>query len=366
MHSRFGGWSRVALVCLTLLSLYPESAGAQVAPPASRICMDILRGDVVKDGTLKLTLKVLDGDGFFVDGLGQNDFRVSFEDRDYAPARVSIADSLLQSRVVIVIDVSKSMQGEKFAAAKEAVRQFIQQRGNVGEAMILTFDGQVHTGCDFTANNDVLTETVDALAIGGPTSQSTALYDVVYESARILSTLPVDRKAVVLVTDGEDTGSVLAIEDALRAIEQNPVRLYVVGYTLATLGSASARAERDLRRFAIISRGYFYPSPTSADLVSLYESLARTLRLSYLVECPVLPKLRDGKTREVIVTAALMPRVTARGALPVVFTPPPGTAALGPPGWVIVVLAGLLFFTVALAIGGFLFIASRQRRKPAA
>jgi hypothetical protein len=229
------------------------------------------------------------------------------------------------------------------------------------QVMILTFDGKVEVATDFSSDREHLEQIVNALTIGGASAKYTALHDAVYRSVDQLSTLPAGHKAVVLVTDGQDTGSTLLLDDAVRLLERFPVRFYIVGYCLDGLGRSAPEAERVLRRLALISKGRFYSSPRAEDLVDLYRELAVTLRSVYRIEAQVSSESQDGDSHELAVTATVMPGAWALARASVDIPRPPAKERGGVGDTAIVLGAFVMMVLIVTSILLLLFAFRRGK-----
>jgi len=357
------------LLLLALMAATPaKQAHAQTISPgasADRLSVDLLHADADVNGQIVLDLLVLDDRGFSVSGLTASDFRVTVDGVEVPIATTTVGRAAKDSRVILAIDVSGSMEGEKFAAAQEAIRDLIANRGSLGEVLLLVFDKEVRVLSNYTSNDALLISLVDRLHIAGATSKYTALYDAVYTSVNSLGAIPGGRKAIILVTDGEDTGSTVLLDDAVRALERAPVRIYVVGYTLGSLGASSVRAEALLRRLAILSDGRYYASPRASDLVNLYQQLAQSLSTNYQLTLAAPEAERDGERHEVAVTASLIAGITGTAYVPILIpSPPRPIPAEGGMSQSMQILIGAVVLGVALILAiAVAFILIRKSQK---
>jgi VWFA-related protein len=215
---------RLSLLGVLLLSATPSSALAQQAePPAATFRSAV---DVVS-----VTAVVRDRKGRFVRDLDKNDFTVI----EAGQAR-QILDFRAESdgpvKLAVLFDISGSMRlGSKVVDARQAARQLFSAMRPDDEAAIYSFDTRLDKVRDFTSDVASLEGALDH--VEQPFGQ-TSLYDAVAETARAVAAesqgtgrLP-QRRAVVVLTDGIDTGSRLTPEQVSGIASNIDVPVYVL------------------------------------------------------------------------------------------------------------------------------------------
>jgi len=156
------------------------------------------------------------------------------------------------ANIVLVIDVSGSMEGEKLSGVKGALFSFIDQiEGNRDQVALVTFSDTAQLVQPFAPIEDSnMSERVRQLQAGG----GTQLYDaVVFALKQLAEVADGDRaQVIVAMTDGQSEGDIATLERALNSMEQPPI-IYTVGY--------GDDADMDvLQRIAQLGEGRVYPS----------------------------------------------------------------------------------------------------------
>jgi Ca-activated chloride channel family protein len=131
--------------------------------------------------------------------------------------------------VAVLVDVSGSMRlSSKLAFAREVVKRLAADlRDGQDEAGLFTFDSALHEQQDFTSHPAFMDE---ALSHADPWGE-TSLYDAIAGTARRLSSRPAPRRAIVVLTDGVDTSSMLAPSEVSALASSIDVPVYVVATT---------------------------------------------------------------------------------------------------------------------------------------
>ncbi len=308
----------IAGVLIAALAAAPRQALAQRPQPV----VTINGLDDTRYPLLTAIVTALDAHGVPAPGLTAAQFQ-AFEGE--APLRVksvqSAQDASAKLDVVVAIDVSGSMLGQPLDRAKQAATQFVQSLGPNDEAAIITFSDKVAGVITFTNDRVALTNAIAGLqATGG-----TALYQAVQTSAFAASTAPAPRRAVVLLTDGQndtqDTEATAAgSTDAARG----------AGVPFFTIGFGDAPDTVYLQGLSGATQGQFRAA-NAADVSAVYGDIAALLRNQYLLTVAAAGTA-DGKAAQLrlIVTIGGAPAAAlaafTRGAAP---TPAP-TISLGP------------------------------------
>ncbi|MEO7672481.1 MAG: VWA domain-containing protein [Pyrinomonadaceae bacterium] len=183
-------------------------------------------GDVIKIETNLITMpvSVLDRDGRFVSGLGQNDFRI-FDDG--IEQKVDYFQSVEQPfTVILMIDVSPST-AFRIEEIHGAANTFINQLRPNDKVMVIAFDESVQILCRPTTDKRVLRTAINSAQFGDGTSLYEAVDQVLSRELRQIE----GRKAVVLFTDGVDTTSRRATyQSTVADVEEVDALFYPVRY----------------------------------------------------------------------------------------------------------------------------------------
>jgi VWFA-related protein len=232
-------------------------------------------------------------DGSFLLDARQGDIRVTEEDRPMSIVRFQApsATERMPTTVVLVVDHSLSMEEEdRIGGLKQAVATFTKGLPAGSRVAVVAFSSEVETICPFTSDAARVEAAVNALQPSG----ATRYYDAVAEALGMLEKES-GRRAVLALTDGEDTFSQLASLDSVIASARH---LGLPVHTLG-LGSEDEIESAALKRLAGETRGQYYSARQADQLRAIYEQLAERLRSSYSLVYRTDRKLPDGTLRPV-------------------------------------------------------------------
>ena len=250
---------------------------------------------------------VTDRAGRFVSGLTQQDF-VVYEDDRVVDVSLFGAGHVPVS-LGFVLDTSESMAGKKIDHACGAIERFLDQLGPDDEVFLYSFAGKVVLVQDWTTNRDAVREGLQRIEAGG----GTAMYDAVMEAVPLAQSGRNRKKAVVLISDGNDTNSRADIHDVREAVRATEVLIYAVGIDGQGEAVARRRAPINLPRvpFPIPAPGRpRMPWPVMPQLASQIGSVGVTepLNMSALRE---LTDASGGRAEIVRRSRDLVPVTTA-------------------------------------------------------
>jgi len=173
---------------------------------------------------INVTATVTDASGRFVPGLQMEDFDV-FEDNERQRVTHFSADRVPVS-LGILLDTSQSMQGEKFEAARNALNAFLADLSSPDdEFFLMEFSSTPYLLQDWTSSRDKISR-----ALGGASPRGgTAMYDAIVDSLPIMQRARNRKKAVVIISDGNDMNSQTSVAEVHRAIRESEALLYAVG-----------------------------------------------------------------------------------------------------------------------------------------
>jgi len=241
---------------------------------------------VVEVRRVVLTLTVVDGNGTPVAGLTREDFRVHEDGKKQEIMEFAVEQRPL--RIALILDTSGSMRQE-LPQVQLAAAGFLDVLLPPDRAMVVDFDDQVMLLQDLTDTREDLKDALmSTFARGG-----TAMYDAIHATLRRLAKQD-ERKAVVLLSDGGDTASVLDKDRALEATRTGDVLIYAIG-----LGNADRSV---LRTVARESGGRAFFADKAEELAGIYQRIAEELRNQYVITYSSTRPEYDGKWREVKVT----------------------------------------------------------------
>ncbi len=204
-----------------------------------------------------------------------------------------IIDFYLEQRPVVLcllLDSSGSMQG-KMDKVHLAADKFVDALRQEDRALVIDFDEKVFLLEDFTREGKLLKEAIDSTYAEG----GTALYDALYAAFRKLRDHE-GRKAIVLLTDGEDTSSKFSYQRVLESAKTNEVIIYSIGLGVSFLDVSSHSI---LKELAEETGGRAFFPGKAEDLEGVYQQIAEELRSQYYLTYSPSNENWDGKWRKI-------------------------------------------------------------------
>jgi VWFA-related protein len=173
---------------------------------------------------INVTATVTDANGRFVPGLTRDDFRV-FEDGVEQPITHFDAERVPVS-LGIVLDTSGSMAGEKIESARRALDRFVfDLLGPDDEMFLYRFDNVPRLLEDWTSDRRRISAHLRGIHPRGGTS----MYDAVAEAIPLAQSGRHRKRALVVISDGNDTNSEISVAELKRAIRESEALVYAVG-----------------------------------------------------------------------------------------------------------------------------------------
>ncbi len=173
---------------------------------------------------INVTATVTDRAGRFAGRLTKDDF-VVYEDNKLVEVTHFNADRTPVS-LGIVVDTSGSMVGEKWSAAVNSIDRFFRMMNDeLDEFFLYRFSANADLVLDWTNDRDRLATMVGRIHPNG----GTAMYDAVVEAVPMAQSGQNRKKAVVIISDGNDTSSRTDVADVKRIIRETEVLVYAVG-----------------------------------------------------------------------------------------------------------------------------------------
>src|SRR5437870_5686220 len=248
---------------------------------------------------VQLPISVVDKEGRPVDGLKQENFQI-FEDKVQQTIKTFRHEDIPLS-LGLVIDNSGSMRNKRERVNSSALA-FVRESNPEDETFIVNFDDSAYLEQDFTGSIGDLIDALDNIDARG----ETALYDAVYLSAEHVKAGKKDKKALLLITDGEDNVSKYGINKVFEALKQSKVTLYAIGLLEENdqrgglfKKPPSKKAKDDLVKFAEMTGGQAFFPKNLEEVEQIVKDIAHDLRNHYTVSyTPTNAKL-DGSYREI-------------------------------------------------------------------
>jgi len=272
-------------------SVPPAQAGRQ--GPAFRGGIDVVSLNVtVTDGATTRYVTDLQQEDFsvFEDGVKQD---VTFFNKTNLPIALAL-----------MLDTSASMD-TKLKTAQEAAIGFVRRLRAQDLAEVIDFDSRVNILAPFTGNAAELEQAILKTSAGG----STSLYNAVYIALKDLkkqvakNVEEIRRRAIVVLSDGEDTSSLLPYEEVLDLAKRSETAIYSIGLRSSDPieNRGFKEAEFELRQLAQETGGRAFFPTQALDLNKIYGEISEELSSQYTVGYTSKNTRRDGAWRRVVV-----------------------------------------------------------------
>ena len=271
--------------------------------PSFRSAIDVVSMNVtVTDATTRDVTDLTEKDfEIYEDGVKQD---LTLFNRTNLPVALSL-----------LIDTSSSME-DRMATAQDAAIGFVRKLRPADMSEVIGFDSRAEVLQKFTNNPAELEQAIRKTVAGGSTSLNNALYI----SLKGLKKIPVRqedeirRQAIVLLSDGEDTSSLVSFDDVLDLARRSETAIYAIGLMEEGPGTQSKgfrEATYALRQLATDTGGRaFFPADIKS-LASVYGQIYDELSSQYTVGYTSKNPRRDGAWRRLVVRVA-RPNVQAR------------------------------------------------------
>jgi len=231
-----------------------------------------------------LDVSVRDAGHRVVQGLGADNFKVTEAGR---PQKVqSVTTDKRPLAVAIVLDSSGSMK-ERMAEAQEAACDFVEALTEKDRALVINFDDNVFLIHSASSDHASLCRSIRSTeALGG-----TALYEALRAAYRLLHEIDTERRAIVVLSDGDDTQSRIDFKEVLDQARLSDVTVYSIGLQTGAL----SQARQVLRDLADETGGRAFFVTEAKELAGTYEAIAEELRTLYQVVYASDNQVFDGR-----------------------------------------------------------------------
>jgi Ca-activated chloride channel homolog len=262
--------------------------------------------EIINIRRVRLPITVTDKKGQFISGLSQNDFLVL---EDKVPQQVesftSEENNNLPLYVGVLMDTSPSTAG-KLKFEQESAMNFIQTvvRPRKDRVLFATFDDQVTLRQDFTDRLELLDRAVFAVK---KTGEKTALYDAIWQFCDEKMRSAQGRRALVVITDGDDTFSRADINDAIDIAQRTETTIFAISTKAGLSGTVPGveagqiqdHGDKGLERLCEETGGIAFFTGDMLALERSFSKIARELRSQYLITYRPTNDRYDGSYRKV-------------------------------------------------------------------
>jgi Ca-activated chloride channel family protein len=270
----------------------PEALRGQAQTPSFPTGIEIIN----------LNLSVTDPADNYVTDLDAKDFAV-YEDGIRQDLTLFTHENLPIS-MVIMIDTSASME-EKLPIAQKAAIRFSKTLRPVDLAEVVQFNDRATTLQPFTNDLGALENAILATEAHGPTALHNALYISLKDLMRDRDPKQLRRRAIVLLSDGEDTASLVSDDQVVDLAKKSEISIYAISLRpnrpQDRMRQAFSQAEYLLTTLTRETGGRVYFPTSLSELDSVYDRIAEELRTLYSVGYVSSNGRRDGKWRRIVV-----------------------------------------------------------------
>jgi Ca-activated chloride channel family protein len=281
---------------VTVLMLLASSSHAQGRRPSDST---VFRAGI---DVVSLNVSVRDSSNKPIPPLSPDDF-VVFED-NRPQTVVSVSRQRVPLGLALLLDTSASME-RNLALAQAAAAEFVERMALEDQASVIDFDSRVKVLQPFTSDIQALRSAISRTSADGSTSLFNAVYIALKDLERARASTPeeIRRQAIVVLSDGDDTSSLLAFDDVLDLAKRSHTSIYTIGIREKNPSGQPMAASGDfvLRRLAAETGGLAYFPLGADDLPRIYREIADELTSQYLVAYVPANVARDGQWRRLAV-----------------------------------------------------------------
>jgi Ca-activated chloride channel family protein len=251
---------------------------------------------------VNLSVSVTDARDHYITGLGATDFKV-FEDG--VPQQLCLfTQEHLPISLAVLIDSSLSMQ-PNLPAVKTAAMRLVNTLRQDDRAEIIQFNHKFTVLQDFTNDLKLLEAAVRGIRADGATGVYNALYFTLKDPRFRGRPDELSRQAVVLLTDGEDTSSLVSDEQVLQLARKSNVTIFTINLQQPRPTSldtdAPDRAAFFLSSLSRETGGRSYSPSSLSQIDGVYEKIADELRTQYALGYVSSNPQQDGKWRHIAI-----------------------------------------------------------------
>ncbi len=249
---------------------------------------------------VSVVFTVTDRHNHYIRDLSKNDFKVIDDEKPVEDIRSFRRETELPLQVGLLIDASNSIR-DRFKFEQESAIEFLNQtiRPRYDQAFVVGFDTEFEVTQDLTDSTEALSKGVRALRPGG----GTAMYDAIYKTCRekLLKSAQISavRRAIILVSDGEDNYSHVTRDEAI----EMALRANVIVYTISTNFPSGGDGDKVLQKIAGATGGRAFQPFQLNDVANAFLQIQADLRSQYALSYRPADFHHDGRYRTIEITA---------------------------------------------------------------
>jgi len=248
-----------------------------------------------------LVFTVTDKHGHYIKDLKENDFTILDDSKPPEEILSFSSETDLPLQVVLLIDASGSVTG-RFKFEQEAAIDFLKEtiRPKFDQALVIGFDLTPKVTQDFTDDTQKLSVGIGALRPGTLTAMYDALYYACHDKLLKQPQAGPVRRAIILLSDGNDNASSVTREKAIEMAQQAEVSVY----TISTNSTGSGgHGNKTLERIAEATGGRSYVPSQITEVANAFAAIQEELRSQYAVSYKPAAFRPDGHYRTIKVEA---------------------------------------------------------------
>jgi Ca-activated chloride channel homolog len=297
----------LSLVLLFSTANLAQSGRSRQERPAENNSEDTIK---IESTLINLSIVASDGEGKYVPGLKKEDF-VILEDGIRQEIEFFSSETI-PFHVVLLLDSSSSTKNT-LPLIKEAARAFITNLRTNDKVMVISFASEITVENEFTSNRSILTQAIRTIKTEG----GTRLYDAVLLAARDELKGINGRKALILLSDGDDTSSYMHAKYAISESVESGALVYVVKYPKPYSPFQNQYSNRTATRTKFTAQypypynynfigelidktgGKLFESGSFNNLTNIMKSVAEELRHVYSIAYYPLNPIQNGGYRKI-------------------------------------------------------------------
>ncbi len=300
------------VVATLALSVVAQAPRQTQQPPTFEATIEVINLNVSVTDTRSRYVTDLTAPGFAVyeDGVRQD---LSLFTHENLP--ISMA---------LLMDVSASMD-EKLQSAQDAATRFVKTLRPQDVAQITQFNERTTVLQDYTNDHTLLEAAIRRTQASGPTALHNTLYITLRELAKQKKAGELRRRAIVLLSDGEDTASLVKDDQVMDLAKKTEIAIYAISLRPSRPGDRDRlEFSQAIHLLTTLTRDtggqVFFPNSLS-ELDTVYDRIAEELRTQYNLGYVSSNRRKDGKWRRIVVRVAERPELMVRHKLGY-FAPP--------------------------------------------
>jgi Ca-activated chloride channel family protein len=245
---------------------------------------------VVNADLISFDVTVTDKSGQHITGLPQSAFTIFDEKMQQEISFFGEDDSPIS--VGIIFDLSGSMTQGKIRRAREALARFMETSHKDDEYYLITLqEGEAFVSMDKTRDHQAVLDKLTHITPHG----TTALYDGCYLGLNKVLRGTQPRRALLLISDGEDNNSRYTYDELNKLLKESDVITYSIGVAEGNAEDLTLSGEQVLTHVAEASGGKYFHPKTEDEMYDIFERIALELRHQYAIGYRPSNFTTDGK-----------------------------------------------------------------------